>query len=154
MQMEFVRKMPLPQELLRDYPIGEEMKRRKAARDGQIADILTGRDDRLLLIVGPCSADREDAVLDYMHRLSEIDAQVSGRLLIVPRVYTNKPRTKGVGYKGMLHQPDPDKGTRARTCWRASSPSASCTPASSGRRASAARTRCCTRPITAICLIS
>ena len=110
MQMEFVRKMPLPQELLRDYPIGEEMKRRKAARDGQIADILTGRDDRLLLIVGPCSADREDAVLDYMHRLSEVDAQVRGRLMIVPRVYTNKPRTKGVGYKGMLHQPDPDKG--------------------------------------------
>ena len=110
MQMEFVRKMPLPQELLRDYPIGEEMKRRKAARDRQIADILTGRDERLLLIVGPCSADREDAVLDYMHRLSEVDAQVSQRLMLVPRVYTNKPRTKGVGYKGMLHQPDPHKG--------------------------------------------
>ena len=110
MQMEFVRKMPLPQELLRDYPISEEMKRRKAARDKQIADILTGRDDRLLLIIGPCSADREDAVLDYMHRLSEVDEQVRKRLMIVPRVYTNKPRTKGVGYKGMLHQPDPEKG--------------------------------------------
>ncbi len=97
MQMEFVRRMPLPQELLRDYPIGEEMKRRKAARDGQIADILTGADDRLLLIIGPCSADREDAVLDYMHRLSEVEQQVRDRLMIVPRVYTNKPRTKGVG---------------------------------------------------------
>ena len=110
MQMEFVRKMPLPQELLRDYPIGEAMKSKKAERDRQVADILTGRDDRLLLIVGPCSADREDAVLDYMHRLLALDRQVSKRLLIVPRVYTNKPRTKGVGYKGMLHQPDPDKG--------------------------------------------
>jgi len=110
MQMEFVRKMPLPQELLRDYPIDEAMKRRKAARDARIADILTGRDDRLLLIIGPCSADREDAVLDYMHRLSRVDAQVQERLMLVPRVYTNKPRTKGVGYKGMLHQPDPGKG--------------------------------------------
>ena len=110
MQMEFVRKMPLPQELLRDYPIGSDMKRRKAERDGQIADILTGRDDRLLLIIGPCSADREDAVLEYMGRLAEVEGQVRDRLMIVPRVYTNKPRTRGVGYKGMLHQPDPDKG--------------------------------------------
>lgn len=110
MQMEFVRKMPLPQELLRDYPIGEKAKQRKAERDGQIADILTGKDDRLLLIIGPCSADREDAVMDYMGRLMDVEAQVRNRLLIVPRVYTNKPRTKGVGYKGMLHQPNPNKG--------------------------------------------
>ena len=110
MQMEFIRKMPLPQELLRDYPIKADLKRRKAERDAEIADILTGRDDRLLLIIGPCSADREDAVLDYMHRLAEVEAQVRDRLMIVPRVYTNKPRTKGVGYKGMLHQPDPGKG--------------------------------------------
>ena len=110
MQMEFVRKMPLPQELLRDYPIESDMKRVKAERDRQIEDILTGRDDRLLLIIGPCSADREDAVLDYMGRLAELEAQVRERLMIVPRVYTNKPRTRGVGYKGMLHQPDPDKG--------------------------------------------
>ena len=108
--MEFVRKMPLPQELMRDYPIGDDVKRLKAERDRQISDILTGADRRLLLIIGPCSADREDAVLEYMQRLSEVEAQVRDRLMIVPRVYTNKPRTRGVGYKGMLHQPDVHKG--------------------------------------------
>lgn len=100
----------MPQELLRDYPVGEDVKRLKADRDRQIADILTGADRRLLLIIGPCSADREDAVLDYMGRLSALAAQVNDRLMIVPRVYTNKPRTRGVGYKGMLHQPDVRKG--------------------------------------------
>ena len=110
MQMEFVRKMPLPQELLRDYPLSAEERQLKADRDRQIADILTGRDARLLLIIGPCSADREDAVLEYMHRLAGLARQVSGQLMIVPRVYTNKPRTRGVGYKGMLHQPDVSKG--------------------------------------------
>ena len=106
MQMEFIRKMPLPQELIRDYPIEENMKRRKTARDAEIAGILTGKDQRMLLLIGPCSADREDAVLEYMHRLAELEPQVREKLLIVPRVYTNKPRTRGTGYKGMLHQPD------------------------------------------------
>ena len=110
MQMEFIRKMPLPQEMLREYPIGEAMKRQKAARDAQIEAILTGKDDRLLLIIGPCSADREDAMLEYMGRLATLAEQVKERLMIVPRVYTNKPRTMGIGYKGMLHQPDPGKG--------------------------------------------
>lgn len=108
--MEFVRKMPLPQELKRDYPVSAEIKRVKAERDRQIADILTGKDDRLLLIIGPCSADREDAVVEYMERLKKVNEKVSDKLMIVPRVYTNKPRTRGVGYKGMLHQPDPEKG--------------------------------------------
>ncbi len=106
MQMEFVRKMPLPQELIRDYPIEEEMKRRKTARDAEIAKILTGEDQRMLLLIGPCSADREDSVLEYMHRLADLEPQVREKLLIIPRVYTNKPRTRGTGYKGMLHQPD------------------------------------------------
>ena len=106
MQMEFVRRMPQPQELMRDYPVSPELKQRKADRDREIREILTGKDDRFLLIVGPCSADREDAVLDYMHRLAELAGQVQERLMIIPRVYTNKPRTRGVGYKGMLHQPD------------------------------------------------
>ena len=110
MQMEFVRKMPLPQELIRDYPIGRDIKQKKEERDRQIAAILTGEDSRLLLLIGPCSADREDAVLDYMGRLARLNEEVRDRLMIVPRVYTNKPRTKGVGYKGMLHQPDPGKG--------------------------------------------
>ena len=104
--MEFIRRMPQPQELMRDYPVSPELKQRKADRDREIREILTGKDDRFLLIVGPCSADREDAVLDYMHRLAELAGQVKERLMIIPRVYTNKPRTRGVGYKGMLHQPD------------------------------------------------
>ena len=107
MAMEFVRKMPLPQEIKRDYPADGQIKTLKEERDREISDILTGKDSRILLIIGPCSADREDAVLEYMLRLSEINREVKEKLLIVPRVYTNKPRTKGVGYKGMLHQPDP-----------------------------------------------
>ena len=108
--MEFVRKMPLPQELKQAYPADAQIAEAKRERDRQIADILTGKDQRLLLIIGPCSADREDAVLEYMHRLARVNEQVKEKLMIVPRVYTNKPRTKGVGYKGMLHQPDPEKG--------------------------------------------
>ena len=107
--MEFVRKMPLPQEIKRDYPADGAIQAVKEKRDREISDVITGKDSRLLLIIGPCSADREDAVLEYMHLLAETDRQVRGKLLIVPRVYTNKPRTKGVGYKGMLHQPDPGK---------------------------------------------
>ncbi|MBQ9265031.1 MAG: 3-deoxy-7-phosphoheptulonate synthase [Clostridia bacterium] len=108
--MEFVRKMPQPQELKRDHPVDSGIQAAKRERDKQITDILTGKDQRLLLIIGPCSADREDAVVEYMHRLSRVNEQVKDKLMIVPRVYTNKPRTKGVGYKGMLHQPDPEKG--------------------------------------------
>ncbi|MBQ2683592.1 MAG: 3-deoxy-7-phosphoheptulonate synthase [Thermoguttaceae bacterium] len=110
MEMEFVSRMPQPQELIRDYPVSAEAKKKKARRDRQIADILTGKDRRMLLIIGPCSADREDAVLEYTHRLADLQTLVSEKFLIIPRVYTNKPRTKGIGYKGMLHQPDPGKG--------------------------------------------
>ena len=109
-QMEFIRKLPTPKELKEEYPISPEVEARKLARDREIEDILTGRSRKLLLVIGPCSADREDAVLDYMHRLARVQEKVADKLLIVPRVYTNKPRTKGVGYKGMLHQPDPEKG--------------------------------------------
>jgi 3-deoxy-7-phosphoheptulonate synthase len=107
--MEFVRKMPLPQEIKRDYPADAAIRAVKENRDREISDVLTGKDSRLLLLIGPCSADREDAVLEYMERLTEVNREVCEKLLIVPRVYTNKPRTKGVGYKGMLHQPDPEK---------------------------------------------
>ncbi len=107
--MEFVRKMPLPQEIKRDYPVDRAIQALREVREKEIADVLTGKDARLLLIIGPCSADREDAVLEYMGRLAELNGQVRERLMIVPRVYTNKPRTRGVGYKGMLHQPDPEK---------------------------------------------
>lgn len=110
MEMEFVKRMPQPQELIRDYPVSSELKAHKAERDRQITEILKGEDGRFLLIVGPCSADREDAVLEYMHRLAELEKLVRDRIMIIPRVYTNKPRTRGVGYKGMLHQPDVHKG--------------------------------------------
>ncbi|MFV0636258.1 3-deoxy-7-phosphoheptulonate synthase [Mitsuokella sp.] len=108
MQMEFIRKLPSPQELMEQFPIDERVKKIKAQRDKEIADILTGKDNRFLLIIGPCSADNEEAVLDYMHRLMPVQEQVKDKIFIVPRVYTSKPRTIGIGYKGMLHQPDPE----------------------------------------------
>lgn len=110
MAMEFIRKLPIPQEIKEQFPLSSEIKAIKADRDAQIANIFKGEDERFLLIIGPCSADREDAVIEYMHRLAKIQEQVKDKVFIIPRVYTNKPRTKGVGYKGMLHQPDPEKG--------------------------------------------
>ncbi len=109
MQMEFKRKLPIPQEIKRQFPLSAEIKKIKEERDQIIEDIFYGRDDRFLLIIGPCSADREDAVLEYMTRLAKVQEKVKDKIFIIPRVYTNKPRTKGVGYKGMLHQPDPEK---------------------------------------------
>lgn len=110
MQMEFKRKLPIPQEIKREFPLSEEVRKVKEERDRIIENIFYGKDDRFLLVIGPCSADREDAVLDYMLRLRKVQEKVKDKIFIIPRVYTNKPRTKGVGYKGMLHQPDPEKG--------------------------------------------
>lgn len=110
MQMEFKRKLPIPQEIKREFPLSAEVQKVKEERDRIIENIFYGKDDRFLLVIGPCSADREDAVLDYMTRLVKVQEKVKGKIFIIPRVYTNKPRTKGVGYKGMLHQPDPEKG--------------------------------------------
>ncbi len=109
MQMNFLRKLPTPEELKKLYPTDEAIRGIKEQKDREIAAVLTGEDDRLLLLIGPCSADNEEAVLEYMHRLAAVNDKVKERLLIVPRVYTNKPRTKGLGYKGMLHQPDPHR---------------------------------------------
>lgn len=108
--MNIIRKLPTPEELKEQFPLSEEIIKIKEERDTEIKNVLTGKDGRLLLIIGPCSADREDAVMEYMHNLAEVNEKVKDRLLIVPRVYTNKPRTKGIGYKGMLHQPDPHRG--------------------------------------------
>jgi 3-deoxy-7-phosphoheptulonate synthase len=108
MQMEFIRKLPSPQELMQDYPLGSEALAVKAARDKEIKDIFSGTDDRFILVIGPCSADNEDAVLDYVHRLAGVQEKVKDKLMLIPRVYTNKPRTIGVGYKGMLHQANPE----------------------------------------------
>jgi len=109
MTMNFIRKLPVPMEVKEMYPLKDELKILKEQRDQEIIDIITGKSDRFLLIIGPCSADNEEAVLDYMHRLARVNEDVKDRLMIVPRVYTNKPRTVGKGYKGMLHQPDPEK---------------------------------------------
>ena len=108
MQMEFVRQMPSPQEIKEKFPLSEKVMTIKEKRDEEIKDIFESKDDRFLLIIGPCSADNEEAVLDYMHRLSKVNEKVADKLYIIPRVYTNKPRTVGLGYKGMLHQPDPE----------------------------------------------
>ena len=108
MNMEFRRKLTIPAELKKEYPVTEQMKRDFEQRDGELKAILSGEDDRIVLIVGPCSADREDSVLDYVNRLRELQERVKDRILLIPRVYTNKPRTTGAGYKGMLHQPNPD----------------------------------------------
>lgn len=109
MQMEFVRRLPIPKILKEKYPLTDELKTIKERRDADIQRIFEGRDSRFLLIIGPCSADREDAVLEYMTRLAAVEEKVKDKIFMIPRVYTNKPRTKGVGYKGMLHQPDPNK---------------------------------------------
>ena len=107
--MHFNRKLPVPKEIKEQYPLTAELSRLKEARDAEIADIFTGHSDKMVLIVGPCSADREDAVLDYCQRLAKLQEVVSDRLILIPRVYTNKPRTTGAGYKGLLHQPDPEQ---------------------------------------------
>jgi len=109
--MEFVRKLPIPKEIREQYPISAASAERKKAFDGEVARIFTGESDKKLLIIGPCSADNEDSVIDYVTRLAKVSEQVRDKLVIIPRVYTNKPRTTGGGYMGMLHQPDPVKGT-------------------------------------------
>lgn len=101
--MKFLRKLPTPQELKEQFPVTPEIMEIKEKRDSEIKDIFTGKNDKFLLIIGPCSADNEEAVVDYMHRLAKVQQQVKEKIFIIPRVYTNKPRTKGTGYKGMLH---------------------------------------------------
>lgn len=109
MNMNFKRKLLTPQEIKQMYPLSEELALKKKENDKKVQDIITGISDKLLLIIGPCSADREDAVLEYLHRLKAVYEKVSDVITIVPRIYTNKPRTTGEGYKGMLHQPVPTK---------------------------------------------
>ena len=109
MSLEFVRKLPTPTEIREQYPLSARATEIKKQRDAEIAKVFTGDSDKFLVIVGPCSADNEDAVLEYNHRLAKVADKVSDKLIIIPRVYTNKPRTTGGGYKGMLHQPDPEK---------------------------------------------
>ena len=109
MNMQQIRPLPMPEDLKEEYPLREQAKQIKASRDEEIRRVFNGEDDRLLLIIGPCSADNERAVLEYLCRLRKVQDQVSDRILMIPRIYTNKPRTMGTGYKGMLHQPDPNR---------------------------------------------
>lgn len=105
--MIFKRKLPVPKEIKEQYPLTRELARIKNQRDLEITDIFTGKSSKKVLIVGPCSADREDAVLEYCDRLADVQSKVSDKLILIPRVYSNKPRTTGDGYKGLIHQPDP-----------------------------------------------
>ena len=109
MNMIFERKLTIPKEVKEMYPITEEMKKAVNGRIDELKKIFTGESDKFLLVIGPCSADRDDSVLDYIGRLREVQEKVKDKVFIVPRIYTNKPRTTGDGYKGMLHQPDPDQ---------------------------------------------
>ena len=106
--MKFLRKLPIPMEIKEKYPMTMEMTELKEKRDEEIKKIFRGEDKRLIVVIGPCSADHEESVMDYLSRLKKVDEQVKDKLMIVPRIYTNKPRTTGAGYKGMLHQPDPN----------------------------------------------
>ena len=108
MSFTFIRQLPSPDEVKALEPLSEEIKKIKAGRDKLIRDVITGESDKFLVIVGPCSADNEDAVCEYTNRLAKVQEKVADRLVLVPRIYTNKPRTTGEGYKGMLHQPDPE----------------------------------------------
>ena len=109
MGMKVNARLPQPTELKAQLPLSENIKRVKAERDAQIKDVFTGKSDKFVVIVGPCSADNEDSVCEYVNRLAKVNEKVSDKLIIIPRIYTNKPRTTGEGYKGMLHQPEPDK---------------------------------------------
>lgn len=106
--MQFVRKLPIPKEVKKLYSLSEKAAEVKRQRDKEIADVFRGESNKLLLIIGPCSADREESVLDYTGRLAEVQAEVKDKIIIIPRIYTGKPRTTGAGYKGLLHQPNPD----------------------------------------------
>ncbi len=109
MKLRYIKKIPSAEEIIAQLPFPPAHKELKEARDNEIADIIRGKSERMLLIVGPCSAHEEEAVVDYVTRLASLQEQVKDALLIVPRIYTNKPRTTGVGYKGMAHQPHPEK---------------------------------------------
>ncbi|WP_303806413.1 3-deoxy-7-phosphoheptulonate synthase [Ruminococcus flavefaciens] len=110
MSMNFMRKLPIPQDIKKEYPLSSESELLKNKRDEEIAQIFRGESDKLIMIIGPCSADREDAVMEYIYRLARVQEQIKDKIFIIPRIYTNKPRTNGTGYKGMVHQPDPTKG--------------------------------------------
>ena len=106
---EFIRKLPTPEEIKEQFPVSPELIALKKQRDAEICDVFTGKSNKFLLIIGPCSADNEIAVCDYVTRLAKVNEKVKDKLILIPRIYTNKPRTTGEGYKGIVSQPDPEK---------------------------------------------
>lgn len=109
MSMSFSRKLPIPKEIKEQFPISDKLKELKKQKDEEIRKVFTGESQKFILIIGPCSADCEDSVMDYISRLAKVQEKVSDKIIIIPRIYTNKPRTTGEGYMGMIHQPDPEK---------------------------------------------
>ena len=109
MSIEFLKRLPTPTEIKADYPVTQKVARVKAERDAMIRKVFTGESDKFIVIIGPCSADNEEAVCEYIDRLARVQEKVADKLILIPRIYTNKPRTTGEGYKGILHQPDPEK---------------------------------------------
>ncbi len=109
MSLEFLKKLPTPSEIREQFPVPEHLAALKKERDQEICDVISGKSDKFLVIIGPCSADNEEAVCDYANRLARVNEKVKDRLILIPRVYTNKPRTTGEGYKGIVHQPDPSQ---------------------------------------------
>ena len=109
MSFEFIKKLPTPAEIREEYTFPRELAEIKQSRDLQIRDVITGKSNKFLVIIGPCSADNEDSVCDYINRLAKVNDKVKDKLILIPRIYTNKPRTTGEGYKGIVHQPDPEK---------------------------------------------
>lgn len=111
MSYDIIRRIPSPEEMIAEVPLPKDLQDIKIKKDEEIRNVFTGKDDRFIVIIGPCSASDEDALCDYVSRLAKVNEKVKDKLLIIPRIYTNKPRTTGDGYKGMLHQPDPEKDT-------------------------------------------
>lgn len=109
MSFEFIKKLPTPDEIREQFPLPADLRRIKEEKDQEIRDVITGKSNKFLVIIGPCSADNEDAVCDYVARLAKVNEKVQDKLILIPRIYTNKPRTTGEGYKGIIHQPDPEK---------------------------------------------
>ena len=108
MNMQFYRKLPIPMEVKEQFPVSKEIEKTRKERVDELKSVFAGESDKFILVIGPCSADNEDSVLDYIYRLRGVQEKVRDNIIIVPRIYTNKPRTTGEGYKGMLHQPDPN----------------------------------------------
>lgn len=109
MALHMIKSVPTPEEIRDSHPMSEELKKIKKDRDEEIKKVFTGESNKFLAIIGPCSADYEDSVLDYLSRLAKVQEKIKDKIIVIPRIYTNKPRTNGSGYKGMLHQPDPEK---------------------------------------------